>query len=135
MIETGFIQQIIELRLSTSEVYEIFIDSVLHESLVHIPCAIDPRRGGRFAIGMVIHGTFIDLVPGRRIIQSWRMECNGWPLEHFSNADLTLLSTPHGSTLHLYQTHVPLSCMPYIEWAWREYYWQPLLRVRAKEQF
>jgi hypothetical protein len=81
-----------------------------------VACRIKKRKGGRFEVGEdIIEGTVLDLIPDRRLVQSWRISSYGWPTEHFSQLSLDMREVSNGTHVTLEQVGVPLICLQYIK--------------------
>jgi activator of HSP90 ATPase len=92
-----------------------------------MPCAIDGRPNGEFRVGEnLIEGTFLELLPARCIIQTWKIAAYGWPADHFSTLRLELQPEGRGTVVTLEQRDVPRVCLPFIESGWYSYYWRPM---------
>jgi uncharacterized protein YndB with AHSA1/START domain len=54
-------------------VYSAWLDSGAHAAFTGASAKIDPTIGGKFAVlDGYVHGRTVDLLPGRRIVQTWR---------------------------------------------------------------
>lgn len=127
MFETGAISQRVYVPAEPQVVYETWVDARRHSALTGLPCEIDPRPNGRFRVGEnLIEGTFLELLPGRRIIQTWRISAYDWPSDHFSNLQLELRPAGSGTEVTLEQVDVPHVCLPFIETGWYSYYWHTM---------
>lgn len=50
---------------------------------------MDPEKGGKFALfGGNVTGEFRELVPGKKIVQLWRLK--QWPEQHFSEVTFSI---------------------------------------------
>jgi len=127
MIETAAISQRVYVPIEPHAVYETWVDSRRHSALTGLPCAIDARPNGEFRVGEnLIEGTFLELLPAQRIIQTWKIAAYGWPADHFSTLHLELRPERLRTVITLEQRDVPRACLPIIEAGWDSYYWQPM---------
>lgn len=86
---------------------------------------IDPVVGGAFSVfdGHII-GIFIELVPGQRIVEAWRVV--DWPAGVYSVAKFELKS--QGSGTHLMFDHIgfPEGLKEHLSIGWQQHYWDAL---------
>lgn len=130
MAATGLIRQRVTVRAPPKEVYDVLTQGRRHARLIGSTASIERRVGGAFTMwDGAIHGTTLALVPGKRIVQSWRCDMAGWPKSHFSRLTYSLAAAPSGTVLTLAQTDVPVACIPDIKQGWHDNYWTPLKRM------
>lgn len=72
------------------------------------PVKLDLKPGGAFELfnGNIV-GEFVELVPGRRIVQSWRVK--RWPAGIFSSVTIELKQQSDHTELFLHQSGLPTS--------------------------
>ncbi|XP_055855659.1 activator of 90 kDa heat shock protein ATPase homolog 1 [Episyrphus balteatus] len=86
---------------------------------------IEPVRGGEFALfGGNIQGKFEELVPEKKISQSWRLK--SWPSGHYSNVTIDLEQMRDHTQLTLKQSGIPSAEYETTETNWRRYYWHSI---------
>ena len=83
-METKNLRQTVTFKAKANAVYELLVDAKKHSALAGDEAKISRRVGGKFDIGGYIQGTNLELVPGQKIVQSWRYE--DWPKGHYSTA-------------------------------------------------
>jgi activator of HSP90 ATPase len=129
-VETGLIRQRITVRAPPKAVYETLTDPRRHARLIGAQASLQRRPGGPFTMwDGGVHGTTLALVPGKRIVQSWRCEMAGWPDGHFSRLTYSLAPAAEGgTTLTLTQAEVPVACIAELKQGWHDNYWTPLKR-------
>jgi activator of HSP90 ATPase len=71
-----------------------------------------------------IQGANLELVPDRKIVQSWRY--GDWPDDHYSRVTSLLKGVPNGTHLTFTQTGVPDEFYEDIAQGWKDYYWGPM---------
>ena len=94
-------------------------------SLGNSPTEISKEAGGAFTIfGGHIVGRQIELLPGERIVQAWRV--TDWKPGVYSIAKFEL--TEHGSGTRIVFDHTgfPTGLAQHLASGWREHYWGPL---------
>jgi uncharacterized protein YndB with AHSA1/START domain len=123
---TKTIRQTVTLGATPKRVYEALIDEKRHARFTGAPAAISRKAGGAFTChGGHLTGFTIDLVPGKRIVQAWRVK--GWPKGTFSVVTFALARKRGGKTKVSF-THdaVPASSAAHLAAGWRTHYWKPL---------
>jgi activator of HSP90 ATPase len=71
---------------------------------------ISRKVGGKFsAFDGYSEGTNLELVPDKKIVQTWR--ASDWPEGHYSKVDFSLKEIPGGTRLTFTQTGVPAEHM------------------------
>ena len=128
------ITQRVKFRAPQDILYELLADSKKHSTVTGEKAAISRKVGGTFsARGNNVSGINVDLVPGRRIVQAWRLK--RFPEGIFSMAAVTLTPTADGGT-ELVLTHrgVPKDFIPETETAWREQNWSKIKAYPAERE-
>jgi activator of HSP90 ATPase len=123
MIQT--IRQTATFKTGPHEVYEALMDQKKHSQFTGGGAKISRQVGGRFTIyDGEIEGKNLELVPDKKIVQSWRY--GDWPEGHYSTATFSLQAVDKGTRLTFTQTGVPDDKFEEIKAGWKEYYWQPM---------
>jgi activator of HSP90 ATPase len=119
------IHQIVTFKATPHDVYETLMDSKKHAKLVGAEARISKKVGTKFAIyDGEIEGVNLELVPDKKIVQSWRY--NDWPEGHYSKATFLLEESQGGTKLTFTQTDVPEDKYEDVSQGWHDYYWQPM---------
>ena len=119
------IRQTVIFKASPHELYEALMDEKKHSELTGGGARIRRRVGGGFKIyDGEIEGKNLELVPDKKIVQSWRY--NDWPDGHYSTATFTFDETEKGTRLVFIQTDVPEDKFEDIKQGWKDYYWKPM---------
>jgi uncharacterized protein YndB with AHSA1/START domain len=107
------------------EVYAAWLSSEGHSQMTGGSASITADVGGEFeAWDGYIQGKNLELIPGKRIVQSWRTsEFNGD--EPDSRIEITLESVADQTKLTLNHTGLPPHGMQY-EQGWVESYFEPM---------
>lgn len=69
-------------------------------------------------------GTFTELVPNKKIVQSWRYK--QWPTGHFSTVTMEFEEMPDHTVLNLKQTLVPTNEYETTLQNWPRYYFESM---------
>lgn len=112
-------------------VYDALTDSRRHADFTGDEANINPKVGGTFtAYGDYISGTFVKLVPGKKIVQKWR--ASDWPAETYSVVTIDLQEKRGVTTLHFTQEEVPDQFADEIAQGWHDFYWDRLREYLEK---
>jgi len=88
-MKTKTIRQSVTFKASPHAVYETLMDSRKHTRFTGAKAKISRKVNGGFTTyDGYIEGVHLDLVPGKKIVQSWRG--SDWPEGHFSKATFSL---------------------------------------------
>jgi activator of HSP90 ATPase len=131
-MNTRTIRQSVIFKASAEAVYEALMDSKKHARFTGSSVKMSRRVGGKFSIyGGDIQGVNLELIPGRKIVQSWRY--SNWPEGHYSKATFSLREAPPaGIRLTFTQSGVPEEFYDDISQGWRDYYWGPMQELFEK---
>jgi activator of HSP90 ATPase len=121
------IQQTVTFKAPPHEVYEALMDSSKHSKFTGSEASISRDVGGEFSVfGGGLSGTNLELMPDKKIVQSWRATAEGWPEDHYSTVTFTLEEVEDSTRLTLIHTEVPDEAYDSISEGWGKYYWTPM---------
>lgn len=83
------------------------------------------------AFGGYITGRNLELVPGKRIHQTWKALEDRWPKDHFSEVIYNLAPEGYETVLHFTQKDIPADMLETFAAGWEEWYWEPLREYLA----
>ena len=127
-MKTKNIRQSVTFKTNPHEVYEALMDSRRHAKFTGEKARISRKIGGKLmAYGGYIEGVNLDLVPDKKIVQSWRG--SDWPKGHYSKATFTLKKVKGGTRLSFFQSGVPAQHYNGIKKGWRDFYWAPMKKM------
>jgi activator of HSP90 ATPase len=130
-METRNIKQSVTIKASPHDVYEALMDSKKHAKFTGGKASISRVVGGKFnAFDDYCEGVNLELVPDKKIVQSWR--ANDWLEGHYSKATFAFKATQGGTNLTFTQTGVPEDQYDAVSQGWREYYWAPMKEMLEK---
>jgi activator of HSP90 ATPase len=119
------LKQTATFNASPHAVYEILMDEKQHSTFTGGIAKISREVGGDFSIyDGDIQGKNIELIPDKKIVQSWRY--NDWPVGHYSTVTFLLEPSVKGTKLTFTQTDIPDFKFEDIKQGWKDYYWQPI---------
>lgn len=108
--------------------YDTLLDSRKHAKVIGAPARISRKVGGAWsAFDGGLSGTHLELVPGRRIVQTWRDR--DWPEGVVSTVTFTFARVRGGARLTLRHVGLPDERAHEYRQGWIEYYWKPMKKV------
>jgi activator of HSP90 ATPase len=120
------IRQEVVLPATPARLYAAYMDSAEHEAFTRNGSAsISEDAGGAFSChGGAILGRNVELVPGKRIVQAWRVA--NWPAGVYSLVRIDL--EPAGTQTRVKLTHdaIPEGERDHLDSGWHARYWDPL---------
>ncbi len=126
------ITQEIKFSASPKAVYDLLTDEKKFSQLTNASAKIDAKIGGSFSVwDDFATGKFEQLVPSKKIIQTWR--ASDWPEGADSTVSFNLVSQKKGCLLKFSQANVPDSFAQDIKQGWQDYYWS-LMHKYLEEQ-
>jgi uncharacterized protein YndB with AHSA1/START domain len=107
-------------------VYAAWLDSGAHTAFTGKTAKIDPSIGGKFvALDGYIHGRTVDLLPGRRIVQTWRTK--EFPHSaHDSRLEIQFESAEGATRVTILHSHIPEGQGERYKKAWTDRYFYPM---------
>jgi uncharacterized protein YndB with AHSA1/START domain len=122
------------LPASAQDIYEAWLDSLAHTEMTGSEAIMSDEVGDEVAAwDGYISGRNLELVPGERIVQSWRT--TQFTDEHEdSQIIVTLKAVEDGTLLTLEHTNVPDAQRSYEEGGWQEHYFDPMKEYFGKRK-
>ena len=125
------IRQTVEFRASPEDVYDALMDSKKHAAFTGAKATVSRKVGGRFSVwDGYAEGKNIELVEGKKIVQSWR--AGDWPEGVVSKVTFTFARTKKGTRMTFTQTGVPDEHAADIRQGWKDFYWGPMKGLLEK---
>ncbi len=121
------------LPASPEAIYEAWLDSAAHSAMTGAEATASKEVGAEFSAwdGYIV-GKNLELVPGQRIVQSWRTSEFG---DEDPDSTITVTLTPieAGARLTLSHSNVPDGQTSYEKVGWRDYYFEPMKAYFAQK--
>lgn len=115
----------INFQCRSNELYDALTKVEMVTAFTRGAVKMDPVKGGEFILfGGNVHGKFQELVPNKKISQTWRLK--QWPTGHFSNVVLDIEEKDDHTELQLTQTGVPVGEFDTTRNNWERYYWNSI---------
>jgi activator of HSP90 ATPase len=130
---TKTLKQIRTFNAPAKDLYEVLMDSHKHTKLTGgAPAKISAKVGGKFtAYGGELEGEMIELMPNKKIVQSWRSK--SWEPGVYSRATFSFSPAGKGKTkLTFTQSGIPESDFEDIKKGWISFYWEPMAKMLEK---
>jgi len=125
------IHQTVTFKASPHAVYEALMDSQKHAAFSGSPVKISREVGGEYtAYDGYITGKNLELIPDRRIVQSWRAA--DWPEGHLSTITFALSPVVGGTHLDFTHLDVPDGTEAEFTQGWIDNYWEPMKKMLEK---
>jgi activator of HSP90 ATPase len=122
---TKTIHQEVVFNASPLRIYEALTDSKQFGEVTEAPTEISSEAGGLFScFGGMIFGRNIELVPGKRIVQAWRVA--NWEEGIYSIAKFELKEQDSKTLLIFDHIGFPESDVEHLATGWGTNYWNPL---------
>jgi activator of HSP90 ATPase len=122
------IRQEVVVPAQPATVYAALTEGARFSALTGAPAEIDARDGGAFAcFGGMILGRQIELVPGERIVQAWRVKL--WEPGVFSLVRFDLRADGAGTRATLTHAAFPEGQGEHLAKGWHTNYWEPLAKL------
>jgi activator of HSP90 ATPase len=126
-MKTRTIKQTVTFNTTPEKLYALLFDSKKLSVMHGGKTSMTKRANGKFTVfGGYCHGHNIELTEGKKIVQAWHFNEEGWPEDHFSTCTFLLEPSIKGTKLTFTQTDVPASTYESLSDGWKTYYWIPI---------
>ena len=126
-MKTKNIKQTATFNAKPIEVYEQIMDAKKHSKLTGGAVKMSRKVNGKFDIfNGYCHGYNIELAEGRKIVQAWHFQEDGWPEYHYSKCTFIFEPIKEGTRLTFTQQGVPEHKVEDLKKGWKQYYWEPM---------
>jgi uncharacterized protein YndB with AHSA1/START domain len=127
------IHQEVTIKTTPQRIYRAFMTSKKHEAFTaNGKAKISRKVGGAFsAHDGYVSGINVELKPGRRIVQAWRVK--GMPEGVYSIVRFELKKVRGGTRLVFDQTGLPPEHVGHLSSGWKARYWTPLKAYLEKK--
>ncbi len=127
-MKTKSLKQTIVFKASPEEVYDALMDSKKHSAFTGDSAKISRKIGGKFtAYGGYAEGKNIELIKGKKIIQTWR--ANEWPSGVYSKVTFLFEKKKEGTKMTFIQEGVPEEFYEDIRQGWIDFYWKKMQEI------
>lgn len=127
------ISQEIVISASADRIYDAFMDEKKHSTFTGADAKIENKVGGTFKVwDGYATGKNIELIPGKKIVQSWH--ASDWPEDQTSKITIDLIAQDDKTKLKFDQKNVPDEFAGDVEQGWEDFYWKPLKEYLTKKK-
>ncbi len=127
MKNTKIIEQEIVIKTTPHEIYEAFMDSKIHSKFTESKVKISREIGGSYSVFEGdLTGKNVELIPDKKIVQTWRSEGENWPKGYYSTITINLEPVDSGTLIKFTHVDIPEGAYESVKEGWDSYYWEPL---------
>lgn len=114
-----------EFQCNANDLYNALTRAEMLTAFTRSPAKVVASRGGEFSLyAGNVQGKFEELVPEKKICQTWRLK--NWPSGHYSNVSIELEETRNSTQMTLKQTGIPSAEYESMKSNWNRYYWHSI---------
>jgi activator of HSP90 ATPase len=126
-MKTKSIKQSVTFTAAPKDVYQLIMDQKKHSDIVGSKVTMSTKVDGKFSVfDGYCRGHNIELKEGKKIVQAWHFEEDGWPKDHYSICTFKFDKTGDKTKLTFLQTGVPEHKVEELKGGWKQYYWEPM---------
>ena len=132
-MKTISFKQKITFKCKPEEVYSALMDSKIHSKFTGGEAVIGKKIGDNYsAYDGYIEGENIELISGKKIVQTWRTTDDGWPDGYYSTIEFIFKKTKEGTELQFSHSDIPATVKADYVKGWEDYYWAPMKSMLEK---
>lgn len=125
LVNTTTLAENIEFQAPADELYRVFEDPARLAAWTRAPPVSDFRAGGKYSLfGGNVTGEYLQLEPGKRIVQTWRLQ--SWTPGHFATLELVLDQGSDYTLMRMKMDGVPIGQEETVTENFNEYYVKPI---------
>jgi activator of HSP90 ATPase len=126
-MKTKSIRQTVTLSATPERIYRMLMDQKEHSAFTGSKAVISNKANGKFSVfDGYCKGNNIELVEGKKIVQAWHFEEEGWPENHYSTCTFLLQKDGNKTKLKFLQTDVPEVSVTSLKGGWKQFYWDAM---------
>lgn len=120
------IKQTILFNASAADIYEYLTNARKLQKIIGGKVSSDTKPNGKFShYDGYLFGTFVEAVPGKKIVMKWA--CEDFPKNQFSDIKIELKAKgPKQTELIFTQTNIPDELYEDLSVGLNEFYWDPI---------
>jgi len=127
IMETKSIKQTITFDAPTQKVYDLIMDQKKHAAFTGSNVIMSKEIKGKFDVfDGYCQGYNIELIEGKKIVQAWNFQEEGWPEDHYSICTFQFKPEGNKTQLNFSQLGVPDNKVREIKDGWKHFYWNPM---------
>lgn len=126
-VKTTVIRQTATIPASPDKVYRALMNSGIHSDFTGAKAVIGAKPGSYYsAYDGYIVGKSLELVPGKKIVQTWIAMEDQWPEGHESKITFRFSAKGDKTLITFVHEDVPAVIAKNFVSGWKDYYWTPL---------
>ena len=126
-MKTKTLRQTATFHAAPEEVYDLIMNARKHSGFTGGKVKMPTTVNGNFEIfDGYCRGYNIELDKGKKIVQAWHFEEDGWPENHFSVCTFRFKKSGKGTLLTFSQIGIPEHKYEELKQGWKEHYWEPM---------
>jgi activator of HSP90 ATPase len=126
-MKTKSIKQSVTFSATPEQIYHLIMDPEKHAAFTGSKVIMSKKVNGKFSVfDGYCHGYNIELRPGKKIIQAWHFEEEGWPDDHYSICTFLFEQVGNKTKLTFLQTGIPEANAEALKEGWKQFYWAPM---------
>ena len=126
-MKTKSFKQNVTFDAAPEEVYQLIMNPKAHSAFTGSDVIVSTKVNGKFRVfDGYCSGYNIELVEGKKIVQAWHFEEEGWPEDHFSICTFIFEKTGKKTKLVFEQKGIPEHKVEALKDGWKNYYWEPM---------
>ena len=126
-MKTKSIKQSVTFDAAPEELYQLIMNPKKHSAFTGSEVIMSAKVNGKFRVfDGYCSGYNIELVEGKKIVQAWYFEEEGWPEDHFSICTFVFEKLGSKTKLIFEQKDVPEHKVAALKDGWKNYYWEPM---------
>lgn len=126
-MKNSIIKQTATIPASPQEVYDAIMNSSKHSKFTGEKAVIGKKVGNTYSTyGGYITGENLELIPGKKIVQTWVAMEDKWPEGHVSKITFKFSAKGKGTLITFVHEDVPEVIARNFVSGWKDFYWTPL---------
>ena len=133
-MKTKSIRQTVTFKASPEKIYDLIMDEKKHAEFTGSKATLSTKPKGEFSVfDGYCKGYNIELVRGKKIVQAWHFEEDGWPENHFSICNFEFEKVGDKTKLRFIQSEVPVHKVESLKEGWKQFYWDAIKKYLKSE--
>ena len=134
-MKTKSIRQTATFNASPEKIYDLIMDEKKHAEFTGSKAILSTKPDGKFSVfDGYCKGYNIELVKGKKIVQAWHFEEDGWPDNHFSICNFEFEKVGDKTKLRFLQSEVPEHKVESLKEGWKQFYWDAIKKYLKAEK-
>jgi activator of HSP90 ATPase len=126
-MKTKTIKQSVTFTATPGQVYQLIMDSKKHTAFTGSKAIMSNKVNGKFSVfDGYCHGYNIELIEGKKIVQAWHFQEEGWPDDHYSLCTFVFEKAGDKTKLSFIQSGIPEESAASLKQGWKDFYWGPM---------